>query len=175
MNRQAALEPVAILIVEDSPSEALLTREAFQGSTMRHNLYMVSDGAEALAFLRHEGPYAAAPRPDIILLDWHLPKKDGREILAEIKADANLQDLAVIILSTSHDPRDVHTAYRLHANCYIAKPSDFQQLAEVVKDLERFWCSVAMLPSHEASLWHKSSCQACTMACSAGADRNTEF
>jgi two-component system, chemotaxis family, response regulator Rcp1 len=155
MNRQVALEPVAILIVEDSPSDALLTREAFQGSMVCHNLYVVSDGVEALAFLRHEGPYATAPRPDIILLDWHLPKKDGREILAEIKADANLQDLVVIILSTSHDPRDVHTAYRLHANCYIAKPSDFQQLAEVVKDLERFWCSVAMLPSHEDSLWHK--------------------
>jgi two-component system, chemotaxis family, response regulator Rcp1 len=155
MNLQAALEPVEILIVEDSPSDALLAREAFQGSMVRHHLYVVSDGVEALAFLRHEGPYAAAPRPDIILLDWHLPKKDGREILTEIKTDANLQDLVVIILSTSQDPRDIHTAYRLHANCYIAKPSNFQQFTEVVKGLEHFWCSVAMLPSYGGSLWRE--------------------
>jgi CheY-like chemotaxis protein len=115
---------------------------------VRHNLYVVSDGIEALAFLRHEGSYAAVPRPDLILMDWRLPKKDGRELLAEIKADANLQDLLVIILSTSQDPRDIHTAYSLHANCYIAKPSDFQRFTEVVKDLEHFWCSVALLPTH---------------------------
>lgn len=148
MNLQVDLELVEILIVEDSPSDTLLARAAFQGSTVPHNLYVVPDGIEALAFLRHEGPYAAAPRPDLILLDWCLPKKDGHEILAEIKADANLQDLLVIILSTSQDPRDIQTAYRLHANCYIAKPADFQQFTEVVKEIEHFWCSVAILPSH---------------------------
>jgi two-component system, chemotaxis family, response regulator Rcp1 len=156
MNFRVALDPVEILIVEDSPSDALLTREAFQGSRVRHNLYVVSDGIEALAFLRHEGPYAAVPRPDLILMDWRLPKKDGCELLAEIKADANLQDLLVIILSTSQDPRDIHTAYSHHANCYIAKPSDFQRFIEVVKDLEHFWCSVAMLPTHRSKPWRKS-------------------
>jgi CheY-like chemotaxis protein len=155
MNLQVAFEPVEILIVEDSPSDALLAREAFQGSAVRHNLYVVPDGIEALAFLRHEGPYAAAPRPDLILLDWRLPRKDGREILAEIKADANLQDLLVIILSTSQDPRDIHTAYRLHANCYIAKPADFQRFTEVVKALEHFWCGVALLPSHGSNPSHE--------------------
>jgi CheY-like chemotaxis protein len=154
MNLQVALEPVEILLVEDSPSDALLAREAFQGSIVRHNLYVVPDGIEALAFLRHEGSYATAPRPDLILLDWRLPKRDGREILAEIKADTNLQDLLVIILSTSRDPRDIQTAYRLHANCYITKPADFQRFIEVVKDLEHFWCSVAMLPSHGSNPWH---------------------
>jgi CheY-like chemotaxis protein len=153
MNFRVALDPVEILIVEDSPSDALLTREAFQKSRVQHSLHVVTDGIEALAFLRHETPYAAVPRPDLILMDWRLPKKDGHELLAEIRTDVNLQDLLVIILSTSQDPRDIYTAYSLHANCYIAKPSDFQQFTEVVKDLEHFWCSVAMLPTRGSKLW----------------------
>lgn len=153
MSPRAAFEAVEVLIVEDSPSDALLTREALQASTMRHNLYVVSDGAEALAFLRHEGPYATVPRPDLILLDWRLPKKDGCELLAEIRIDPHLRELLVIILSTSQDPRDIHTAYSLHANCYIAKPTDFRRFTEVVKALADFWCNVAMRPSHSSNPW----------------------
>src|SRR4051794_24701063 len=118
--------PVEILLVDDSPGDVRLTREALREGKIRNNLSVVTDGVEALAFLRREGRYAGAPRPDVILLDLNLPRKDGREVLAEIKADDRLRRIPVVILTTSADERDILRAYELHANCYITKPVDFE-------------------------------------------------
>lgn len=138
---------VEILLVEDSPGDVRLTREALREGKIRNNLSVVTDGMEALAFLRREGRYAAAPRPDVILLDLNLPRKDGREVLAELKADERLRCIPVVILTTSTDERDVLRAYELHANCYITKPVDFEQFIGVVQAIENFWLTVVILPS----------------------------
>jgi two-component system response regulator len=146
MPPEPSLKPLEILMVEDSPSDALITREALDYAKLLHRLHVVEDGVRALAFLRREGPYAQAPRPDLILLDLNLPKKDGREVLVEVKADADLRTIPVVVLTTSRAEEDVLRAYGLHANCYIAKPVDFVRFADVVRAIEHFWFTVVTLP-----------------------------
>jgi chemotaxis family two-component system response regulator Rcp1 len=141
--------PAEILLVEDSPTDALLAKEALEFSKVINILHTVSDGVEAMAFLRKEGRYANVPRPDIILLDLNLPKMDGREVLQEIKSDKHLMTIPVVVLTTSRDEADVLKAYGLHANCYIVKPVDFGKFAEVIKTVEVFWFMVVTLPAKE--------------------------
>ena len=139
--------PVEILLVEDSPSDAELTIEALRDAKLRNRLSHVEDGVEALRFVRREGGYAQAPRPDLILLDLNLPRKDGREVLAELKADADLGTIPVVVLTTSRAEQDVLRAYQLQANCYITKPVDFEQFLQVVRSIESFWLYVVTLPA----------------------------
>ena len=139
-------KPVEILLVEDSPTDVLLAREALEDSKIVNNLHVVTDGVEAMAFLRREGRTPHAPRPDLILLDLNLPKKDGREVLAEIKNDESLKRIPVVVLTTSKSEADVMRAYGLHANCYIVKPVNFERFAEVVRHIETFWFAVVTLP-----------------------------
>ena len=139
--------PIEILLVEDSPSDIDLTREALEDTRVRNNLSVVTDGAEALAFLRHEGKYADARHPDLVLLDLNLPKKDGREVLAEIKADPRLRRIPVVILTTSEAEQDILKSYDLHANCYVTKPVDLDRFITVVKSIEDFWLAIVKLPS----------------------------
>jgi chemotaxis family two-component system response regulator Rcp1 len=138
--------PVEILLVEDSPTDVLLAKEALEGSKIVNQLHTVPDGVEAMAFLRAEGKYAVAPRPSLILLDLNLPKKDGREVLAEIKTDEKLKRIPVAVLTTSKSEVDILKAYGLHANCYIVKPVNFEKFAEVVRYIENFWFAVVTLP-----------------------------
>jgi chemotaxis family two-component system response regulator Rcp1 len=140
---------IEVLLVEDSPGDVRLTREAFKDAKVHINLHVASDGAEAMAFLAREGKHAEAPRPDLILLDLNLPKKDGREVLAEIKENPALQCIPVVILTTSASDEDILKSYRLHANCYITKPVDLEGFLKVVKSIDSFWLSVVKLP-HEA-------------------------
>jgi CheY-like chemotaxis protein len=139
--------PIEILLVEDSPSDTDLTVEALAAAKICNRLSVVEDGVQAIQFLRREGTYAQAPRPDLILLDLNLPRKDGREVLAEIKADPKLQSIPVVVLTTSHAEKDVLCAYALHANCYILKPVDFRQFMDVVRAVESFWLTVVKLPN----------------------------
>lgn len=139
---------VEILLVEDSPGDVRLTKEALREGKVRNRLHVVTDGVEALAFLRRAGQYASVPRPDVILLDLNLPKKDGREVLAEIKADADLRRIPVVILTTSQDERDILRAYELHANCYITKPVDLDQFIAAIQAIESFWLTIVTLPEH---------------------------
>ena len=138
--------PIEILLVEDSPSDTELTVEALQEAKMRNNLSVVDDGVQAMQFLRRQGPYANAPRPDLILLDLNLPRKDGREVLAEIKADTKLASIPVVVLTTSQAEQDILRSYDLHANCYITKPVDLDRFISVVRSIEEYWCSVVTLP-----------------------------
>jgi CheY-like chemotaxis protein len=138
--------PVAILLVEDNPGDVRLTREALKEAKVRNHLSVAGDGIEALAFLRREGVYSAAPRPDIVLLDLNLPKKDGRQVLAEVKADPELRRIPIVILTTSKAEEDVLKTYDLHANCFIAKPVGFDQFVKVVQSIEHFWLSIVTLP-----------------------------
>lgn len=137
---------VEILLVEDSPTDVLLATEALQHAKLINNLHVVRDGVDALAFLERKGPYTDAPRPDLILLDLNLPRKDGREVLAEIKINPALKHIPVVVLTTSKADEDVLEAYGHHANCYITKPVDFAQFAEVVRQVESFWFAVVTLP-----------------------------
>ena len=139
--------PVEILLVEDSPSDTELTIEALQAGDIPCNLSHVEDGVEAMEFLKRENSYAEAPRPDLILLDLNLPRKDGREVLAELKSDPDLRTIPVVVLTTSKDDRDISQAYQLQANCYIAKPVDFEQFVSVLRAIEHFWLEVAALPT----------------------------
>ena len=139
-------KPVEILLVEDNPGDARLARESLKDSKIRNSLSHVKDGVEALAFLRQQGDYAAAPRPDLILLDLNLPRKDGRQVLAEIKQDSDLKHIPVVILTISKDEEDVLKSYSLHANCYITKPIDLGQFMKVVKSIEDFWLTIVKLP-----------------------------
>ncbi len=139
--------PIEILLVEDSPSDADLTKEALHEGRVINNLRIVGDGEEALAFLRRQGEFAAMPRPDLILLDLNLPRKDGREFLAEIKADESLKCIPVVVLTTSKEESDVMTAYGLNANCYITKPVDLEKFIEVVRSVDNFWLNIVTLPS----------------------------
>lgn len=139
-------QPIEILLVEDSPSDTELTVEALANGKICNHLCMVEDGVEAMEYLRRQGKYADAPRPDLVLLDLNLPRKDGREVLAELKADVSLKTIPVVVLTTSAAERDVLEAYALHANCYITKPVDFHQFLEVVKVIENFWLSIVTLP-----------------------------
>jgi two-component system, chemotaxis family, response regulator Rcp1 len=141
------LRPAELLLVEDNPGDVELTRIALDDAKVQNRLSVVNDGHAALAFLRREGAYHDAPRPDVILLDLNLPRMDGREVLAAVKADPLLQDIPVVVLTTSEAERDVLAAYRLHANAYIVKPVDLEQFLEAVRSLEGFWLSVVKLPS----------------------------
>ena len=140
------MTPIEILLVEDSPTDALLTREALEYSKAMNKIHHVEDGIEALAFLRREGRYAQMSRPGLILLDLNLPKKSGLEVLAEIKADASLKTIPVAILTTSKAEQDVVRSYGLYANCFVTKPVDFGQFIEVVRSINDFWFSVVTLP-----------------------------
>jgi chemotaxis family two-component system response regulator Rcp1 len=142
--------PIEVLLVEDSSGDVRLTREAFKDAKVFINLSVAPDGAEAMAFLKREREYANAPRPDLILLDLNLPKKDGREVLAEIKASPTLGSIPVVILTTSASEADILRSYRLHANCYIAKPVDLEGFLTVVKSIDNFWLSVVKLPREPA-------------------------
>jgi CheY-like chemotaxis protein len=139
--------PIEILLVEDSPGDVRLTQEAFKDARVLVNLHVAGDGEEAMAFLKREGKYSSKPRPDIILLDLNLPKKDGRAVLAEIKEDPNLQTIPVVILTMSASEEDVLKSYSLHANCYITKPVDLDGFLKVVKSIDGFWLSVVRLPT----------------------------
>jgi len=146
MSVNAGVQHVEILLVEDNPGDVRLTKEALREGKVRNNLHTVMDGEEAMAFLRKEGKHAGAPRPDLILLDLNLPRKDGREVLAEIKDDEELKSIPVVILTTSQAEEDVARTYNLHANCYITKPVDLEQFLHVVHSIETFWLSVVKLP-----------------------------
>jgi chemotaxis family two-component system response regulator Rcp1 len=138
---------VDILLVEDSPGDVRLTREALREGKVINQLQVVGDGVEALDYLFQRGAYVGAPRPDLILLDLNLPRKDGREVLAEIKADATLKRIPVVVLTTSQAEEDVLRSYNLHANCYIPKPVDFDRFIQVVRSIDAFWLSVVKLPT----------------------------
>ena len=147
MNEQERTTPVEILLVEDNPGDVRLTQEALKESKVINNLSVAEDGVEALAFLKREGKYADSPRPDLLLLDLNLPKKDGRELLEEIKADENLKRIPVVVLTTSKAEEDIIRMYDQHANCYITKPIDFDQFINVVKSIQDFWLAIVKLPT----------------------------
>jgi two-component system, chemotaxis family, response regulator Rcp1 len=138
---------IEILLVEDNPGDARLTREAFKEGRLLNNLTVVGDGVEALAYLRREGRYSNCPRPDLVLLDLNLPKKDGREVLSEIKTDDELKMIPVVVLTTSAAQEDVTRAYGSYANCYITKPVDLDQFLRVAHSIENFWLTLVRLPS----------------------------
>lgn len=138
--------PIEVLLVEDNPGDVRLTREALKEGKVRNNLHVAPDGVEALAFLRREGKHEGATRPDLILLDLNLPRKGGREVLEEIKADPSLRSIPVVILSSSQAEQDILRAYDLHANCYVTKPVDLDQFITVVKSIEDFWFTIVKLP-----------------------------
>jgi chemotaxis family two-component system response regulator Rcp1 len=139
-------DPVEILLVEDNPGDVRLTKEALREGKVYNNLHWAKDGVEALEFLRRQGKHAKAPRPDIILLDLNLPKKDGREVLEIIKGDEQLKNIPVVVLTTSKAEEDVVRSYALHANCYVTKPVDLEKFIVVVKSIDRFWLTVVTLP-----------------------------
>jgi chemotaxis family two-component system response regulator Rcp1 len=138
---------IDILLVEDNPGDVRLTREALKEGKVLNTLYVAIDGVDALEFLNKQGRYADVPRPDIILLDLNLPRKDGRELLADIKNNPDLRKIPVVILTTSKAEEDILKSYDLHANCYITKPVDLDQFLDVVKSIENFWFSIVKLPS----------------------------
>jgi CheY-like chemotaxis protein len=150
MNVTKRVKPIEILLVEDNPGDIELTREALKNHKVLNNLSVVEDGEAALAFLKREGSYAGVPRPDLVLLDLNLPKIDGKEVLAEIKADQVLKRIPVVVLTTSQDEEDILKSYNLHANCYITKPIDFNKFVKVVKGIEDFWMSIVLLPPEGA-------------------------
>ncbi|MDZ8188332.1 MAG: response regulator [Nostoc sp. ChiSLP02] len=141
-----AIMPIEVLLVEDNPGDAQLTRIALEDSKISIHLNVVEDGVEAMAFLRKQEKYVKAAHPDIVLLDLNLPKKDGREVLAEIKADEYLKRIPVVVLTTSQAEEDILRAYNLSANCYITKPVDFDQFVKIVKSIENFWFAIVKLP-----------------------------
>jgi len=146
MSAASRVRPVEILLVEDNPGDVRLTVEALRDGKVRNHLNVAPDGVEALAFLRREGKYGDAPHPDLILLDLNLPKKDGREVLAEIKADDRFKHIPVVVLTTSQADQDIARSYNLHANCYVTKPVDFEQFITVVRSIEDFWFTIVTLP-----------------------------
>jgi len=148
MSEPAARDVIDVLLVEDDPGDVLMTREAFEHHRIRHTVHVVADGVEAVRFLRREGPYADAPRPDLILLDLNLPRRDGREVLAEIKGDEDLRTIPVVVLTTSEAEEDILGTYSLHANAYayVSKPVDFTRFMEVIRGIDDFFATVAKLP-----------------------------
>jgi CheY-like chemotaxis protein len=139
-------ERIEILLVEDDPGDTLMIREAFADNKITNNLTALTDGEQAVAYLRREGEFAGAKRPDLILLDLNLPRKDGREVLAEIKSDPDLSVIPVVVLTTSAAEEDILRSYRLHANAYVTKPVDFERFIEVVRQIDEFFVSVVKLP-----------------------------
>lgn len=146
MNTEQMGRPVQMLLVEDNPGDVRLTKETLKDAKMLVNLDVVGDGMEAMAFLRREGKHANAPRPDLILLDLNLPKKDGREVLAEIKQDPNLRRIPVVVLTISSAEEDILKSYNLYANAYVNKPLNLEQFAKITKAIEDFWFTVVKLP-----------------------------
>jgi len=140
------LRPINMLLVEDNPTDQLITREALEHAKVLLNLHVVEDGVQTMQFLRRSGKYAQAPRPDLVLLDLNLPKKDGREVLAEIKKDPDLKLIPVVILTTSKADEDISLAYRYQANCFITKPVGYANFNEVMRSIEKFWFTVVSLP-----------------------------
>ncbi|MEV5892629.1 response regulator [Nonomuraea fuscirosea] len=138
--------PIEVLLVEDDQGDILLTREAFDLNKVRNRLNVVNDGEQAMAYLRREGDYAGAPRPDLVLLDLNLPRMSGMEVLEEVKADAELRTIPVVILTTSEAEEDILLSYRLHANAYVSKPVDFEQFIRVVRQIDNFFVTVVKLP-----------------------------
>jgi CheY-like chemotaxis protein len=150
MSNHRLVRPIEILLVEDNPGDADLAREALEGSKFNNILNVVDDGEKAMAYLRRDGLYPEVSRPDLILLDLNIPKKDGRQVLAEIKEDDNLKRIPVVILTTSRAEEDVIKSYNLHCNCYITKPIDLNQFLSVVRSIEDFWLSIVVLPPNGA-------------------------
>jgi len=144
---------IEVLLIEDNPGDVRLTREALKDGTLAVNLHIAKDGVEAMAFLHQEGEHPNAPRPDLIILDLNLPKKDGREVLAEIKTDDELKRIPVVILTSSEAEVDIIKCYKLYANCYIAKPVDLNQFSIVVQTIENFWFTIVKLPKSEPALY----------------------
>jgi chemotaxis family two-component system response regulator Rcp1 len=144
--------PVEILLVEDNPGDARLTRELLKEGKIHNHCFHAKDGVEAMDYLHREGAYASAPRPDLILLDLNLPRKDGREVLSDLKADPELRNIPVVVLTTSEAEQDILRTYELHANCYITKPVDLDKFITIVRAIEEFWLTVVTLPApHGAS------------------------
>jgi len=141
-----ASDEIHVLLVEDDPGDVLMTQEAFEHHKLRNQLHVVPDGVEALAFLRREGEHADAPRPGLVLLDLNLPRKDGREVLEEVKNDASLRSIPIVVLTTSQAEEDILRSYNLHANAYVAKPVDFDRFIEVIRQIDDFFVSVVKLP-----------------------------
>ncbi len=139
-------DEIHVLLVEDDPGDVLMTQEAFEHHKLRNQLHVVPDGVEALAFLRREGEHADAPRPGLVLLDLNLPRKDGREVLEEVKNDASLRSIPIVVLTTSQAEEDILRSYNLHANAYVAKPVDFDRFIEVIRQIDDFFVSVVKLP-----------------------------
>lgn len=139
-------DPIEILLVEDNPGDVRLCTEAFKDGKVLNNMHVAEDGEVAMAFLRKEGQYADAPTPDVILLDLNLPKKDGREVLEEVKQDERLRRIPVVVITTSDAEQDIIRSYDLHANCFITKPVDFDQFIKIVRSIENFWLTVVRLP-----------------------------
>jgi two-component system response regulator len=144
------MKPIEILLIEDNPGDVDLTREALENNKLRNNLHVVRDGEEAMAFLRHEGKYAGVPRPGLVLLDLNLPRKNGREVLAEMKSDENLKRIPVVVLTSSQAEEDIHKTYNLHANCYVNKPIELNHFIKVVQAIEDFWLTIVELPHNGA-------------------------
>ncbi|BDV42041.1 two-component system response regulator [Geotalea uraniireducens] len=149
MDTAEGMNPIEILLVEDNPGDIRLTVEVLKDAKVCNCLSVATDGIEALQFLRREGKYGEAPRPDLILLDLNLPRRDGRELLADIKDDPELRSIPVVVLTTSHAEQDILKSYELHANCYITKPVDLDQFARVVQSIEEFWFSIVKLPKKD--------------------------
>ena len=147
MTTDVSAQPIEILLVEDSPGDVLLTRETLKDAKVLNHLSVVGDGEAAMAFLHRDPPHINAPRPDLILLDLNLPKKDGREVLAEIKSDSEWRRIPVVVLTTSAAEQDIFESYDLHANCYITKPVNLDQWIDVVNSIENFWLTIVKLPS----------------------------
>lgn len=146
MSLRSAPDVFNILLVEDNPGDARLAQEALKEGRMSSRLAVVVDGVEGMSYLRREGEYADAPRPNLVLLDLNLPRKDGRQVLAEMKADPDLRRIPVVVLTTSQAEQDITRCYDLHANCYITKPVDLDRFIAVVKSIEEYWCSVVTMP-----------------------------
>jgi chemotaxis family two-component system response regulator Rcp1 len=153
MQEWATPKPIEILLVEDNPGDVRLTLEAFKEGKVQNHIEVVNDGVEAMAFLRREAPYFDVQTPDLILLDLNLPRKDGREVLREIKEDDILKSIPVIILTTSKTEQDILMTYHLHANCYLIKPIQLDDFLKLIRSLEEFWLSVVRLPSHAQQPW----------------------
>jgi len=143
---EQGVKPIDVLLVEDDPGDVLMTREAFADHKLKNVLHVVDNGVDAMSFLRNEGPYADAPRPDLVLLDLNLPRMDGREVLAAVKADEELCSIPVVVLTTSEAEEDVLRSYQLHANAYVTKPVDFGRFLEVVRQIDDFFVTVVKLP-----------------------------
>jgi CheY-like chemotaxis protein len=140
------MKPIEILLIEDNPGDARLTREALSQSKVSNNLHHARDGEEAMRFLKREGQFANAPTPDLVLLDLNLPRRDGREVLEDVKRDPLLKHIPVVVLTSSEAEEDILRSYRLHANCFITKPVDLEQLTKVVQAIEQFWFTLVKLP-----------------------------